>query len=65
MAFIGCPIVGDTVYGKRRGTAGLDRQFLHAASLAFDQPRTGKRLKFSAPLPDDLTNLLAQLREKA
>ncbi len=65
MAFIGCPIVGDTVYGMRRGMMGLGRQFLHAAGLSFDQPTTGERLSFTSPLPPDLTALLDKLREKA
>jgi len=50
----------------RREAAGgaalsLDRNFLHAASLEFTHPRTGERLRFSRPLPDDLAQFLAQL----
>jgi len=50
----------------RREAAGgaalsLDRNFLHAASLEFAHPRTGERLRFSRPLPEDLTQFLSQL----
>jgi 23S rRNA pseudouridine1911/1915/1917 synthase len=61
MAFIDCPIVGDRVYGFRKQRL-LERQFLHAARLCFDHPSAGERLCFEAPLPQDLENLLAQLR---
>ena len=37
------------------------RQFLHAWRLAFDLPASGERVTFTAPLPDDLRELLAQL----
>lgn len=62
MAFIGCPIVGDSVYGYRKGRTPLKRQFLHAAHLAFTHPFTGERLTFDAPLPEDLAEALQQLR---
>lgn len=63
MAFIGCPIVGDTLYGFRKQRLGLKRHFLHADELAFDQPTTGERLHFSLPLPVGLQNILDKLRE--
>lgn len=63
MAFIGCPIVGDTVYGFRKQRVKLKRHFLHAAELSFDHPTTGERLRFEAPLPPELLNLLEKLRE--
>jgi len=62
MAFIGCPIVGDTVYGYRKQRLKLKRQFLHAAELAFDHPTTGERMEFSAPMPSNLQNILDKLR---
>ncbi len=61
MAFIGCPIVGDTVYGFRKQRIKLKRQFLHAAELALDHPVTGKRLEFKSPLPPGLQNILDKL----
>jgi 23S rRNA pseudouridine1911/1915/1917 synthase len=47
------PVVGDPEYGTA-GRLGLERQFLHAARLAFDHPVTGARIDVSSPLPDDL-----------
>ncbi len=80
MASIGHPVVGDTLYGapaeitipakQKRASAGgeaiaLDRNFLHAAELAFAHPRTGKLLELSAPLPDELEDFLAELEAQA
>ncbi len=62
MAFINCPIVGDTLYGYRKQTL-MRRQFLHAWRLCFDQPRTGERLCFESPLPHALEAVLVSLRK--
>lgn len=62
MAFIGCPIVGDSVYGIRKSGVNLKRHFLHAAKLAFDHPTTGERLTFESPLPVGLQNVMEKLR---
>jgi 23S rRNA pseudouridine1911/1915/1917 synthase len=74
MSHLKYPIVGDPVYGGRFGRPrGADaalidalrlfkRQALHAATLAFDHPRSGKRLTLQSPVPADLTHLLAVLR---
>jgi 23S rRNA pseudouridine1911/1915/1917 synthase len=62
MAFIGCPIVGDTVYGFRKQRIGLKRHFLHAAELRFTHPRTGERLHFESPLPVGLKDVMEKLR---
>lgn len=58
------PIVGDPLYGMRRGRAnfGLERQFLHAHQLGFTHPRTSTWQTFHAPLPDDLQQVLVRLR---
>jgi 23S rRNA pseudouridine1911/1915/1917 synthase len=61
LAFLGCPIVGDALYGFRKQRL-LNRQFLHAARLCFDHPQTNERLCFEAPLPDDLELVLNELR---
>lgn len=53
MAAIGHPLVGDKQYGGRL-RYGLERQFLHAARLAFAHPVSGEPLDVSSPLPDDL-----------
>ena len=69
------PIVGDPVYGGRfarpRGAGdqlietlrGFKRQALHAATLAFDHPRTGRRLTLQSPVPGDFARLLDALRD--
>ena len=50
---IGLPVAGDSVYGRPH-ELGLDRQFLHAARLAFTHPFTGARVDVESPLPEDL-----------
>ena len=59
LAGIGHPVVGDSVYGSRRPTLGLDRPFLHAWHLGFERPEGGSCLVFWAPLPADLTEAIA------
>lgn len=58
---IGHPIVGDPVYGGARA-AEIHRQALHAVRLAFTHPRTGARVAYAAPLPEDFAALLEHLR---
>jgi 23S rRNA pseudouridine1911/1915/1917 synthase len=41
------------------------RQALHAATLGFDHPRTGKRLALNSPAPEDFEHLLLALRDDA
>jgi 23S rRNA pseudouridine1911/1915/1917 synthase len=59
LAAIGLPVVGDPTYGKTDDR--LERQFLHAAGLAFDHPLTGERLELESPLPGDLQRFLATM----
>ncbi len=54
---IGHPVAGDADYGTP-GLYGLERQFLHAARLAFDHPATGEAVEITSPLPDDLAKAL-------
>ena len=61
LAFIGCPIVGDKVYGFRKQRIRLKRLFLHAANLTVHSPSSGEPLTFSAPLPVGLQNTLDKL----
>jgi 23S rRNA pseudouridine1911/1915/1917 synthase len=61
LSAIGHPIVGDGTYGGAREAIALDRPFLHAAQLAFDQPSTGERLSFEDPLPSELAAVIDQL----
>ncbi|MFN8530967.1 MAG: RluA family pseudouridine synthase [Anaerolineae bacterium] len=63
MEFIGAPVVGDRIYGYRKQRIPLKGQFLHAAKLAFDHPRTGERMTFEAPLPERLQTILDDLRK--
>jgi 23S rRNA pseudouridine1911/1915/1917 synthase len=63
MAFIGCPVVGDRMYGFRKQRTGMRRHFLHATELAFNQPTSGERLNFTSPLPVGLQNVLEKLKE--
>ncbi len=62
MAFIGCPVVGDAVYGFRKQRVKLKRQFLHASELAFAHPRTGERMRFESELPLGLQDVMRKLR---
>ena len=57
-------ISGDPVYGSA-GDLGLERQFLHAAGLAFDHPFTGERIDVESPLPEDLSAALERARAAA
>jgi 23S rRNA pseudouridine1911/1915/1917 synthase len=60
LAAIGLPVSGDPVYGTPE--PGLQRQFLHAARLAFPHPLTGERVESSSPLPPDLESALQRAR---
>jgi 23S rRNA pseudouridine1911/1915/1917 synthase len=61
LAAIGLPVLGDPVYGLG-GRYGLERQFLHAARLAFEHPVTGAQVDVRSPLPEDLAAALERAR---
>jgi len=61
-AFLKCPIVGDEVYGRKSQSIELDRHFLHAHRLKIVLPGDTSPRMFEAPLPDDLEQVLNQLR---
>ena len=78
MASISHPVVGDTLYGApariialplsttrkaAREVLELDRNFLHSSELEFAHPTTGKLIQLNSPLPPELTDFLAQLRD--
>ncbi|HRK18990.1 MAG TPA: RluA family pseudouridine synthase [Hyphomicrobiaceae bacterium] len=78
LAHIGHPLLGDATYGagfaasvKRLGPAAqqaltaLNRQALHAAMLAFEHPRKGKKMCFDSDLPDDIAGVVRALRTGA
>jgi len=75
MAHIGHPVLGDKLYGtgmksrtvhlsaaQKAALDTLDRQALHAAALGFEHPKTGEKHFYEAPLPDDLQDLLTQMK---
>src|SRR3990172_7054200 len=61
-AFLGCPIVGDQIYGKKHSSIKLGRHFLHAYRLEIMLPGEKKPQIFEAPLPDELARVLTSLR---
>jgi 23S rRNA pseudouridine1911/1915/1917 synthase len=61
LAAIDLPVAGDPVYGAE-GDLGLERQFLHAARLAFPHPMTGDPVESESPLPSDLQAALDEAR---
>jgi 23S rRNA pseudouridine1911/1915/1917 synthase len=76
LTHLGCPLVGDPLYGKQRAfkaegphaeeaaaaVAAFPRQALHAAVLGFVHPVTGEQLRFESAPPDDISALLDVLR---
>ena len=62
LAFIGAPVLGDRVYGKRKVSIPVERQMLHASRLVLPLRGKQKPSEFSAPLPDDFQRILGQLR---
>lgn len=54
LAYIGFPIVGDTIYGRRKRKLGLKRHFLHATRLTFERPSDMEEVTVNAELPPDL-----------
>ena len=76
LANLGHPVIGDSLYGAGHAArlnkcpppvaaaiAALGRQALHAALLGFEHPKTGEKMQFSAPFPDDIAGLHASLKE--
>ncbi len=63
---MGCPILGDPTYGGNKagvlGDVAIPRVMLHAAVLGFIHPITHQPMEFIAPMPDDMTNIVSQLR---
>lgn len=62
-AFLGCPIVGDEIYGKKKSSIHIERHFLHAYRLKIVLPGEQERKFFEAPLPEELESVLVSLRE--
>ena len=63
MAYVGHPILGDTVYGHKKPELGQSSQCLHAGALCFRHPRDGRPVLVFAPLPDYFQQVLEKLRK--
>lgn len=61
MAYIGHPVLGDTVYGAKKPVPGLTGQCLHAAGLRFVHPRTGEAVELRCPLPEEFVAMLKKI----
>jgi 23S rRNA pseudouridine1911/1915/1917 synthase len=62
MSYIGHPLLGDTVYGRKKQKYDLGGQALHARVLGFEHPITGKYMEFESPIPEYFESLLTSLR---
>ncbi len=62
LAFLKCPVAGDTVYGRKRASIPVRRHFLHAWRLTICLPGEKTERTFEAPLPPELQEVLSQLR---
>ncbi|MDP8236183.1 MAG: RluA family pseudouridine synthase [Candidatus Erginobacter occultus] len=61
---LGCPVLGDPVYGKKRGEkyALVPRQMLHAHCLGITHPAVRRRMKWTAPIPGDMEEVISRIR---
>lgn len=57
MASINAPLVGDTLYNPKTSANKLPRQALHAYRISFTHPVTGQKMKFTAPVPEDMKSI--------
>ena len=64
LAFIGCPIVGDAVYGRKKPSLPIKRQFLHAARLVITLPGEQEPRTFESPVPPELQQVLEFVRAR-
>jgi 23S rRNA pseudouridine1911/1915/1917 synthase len=62
LAYIGHPVLGDTVYGRKKPELGLEGQCLHAAELKFIHPRTGEPVNLRAELPEYFVKVLDRMK---
>lgn len=63
MHYIGHPLEGDPLYGKKKNLLFQNGQLLHAYRITFIHPRTQKEMTFEVPLPDDFKAVLERLRK--
>ena len=67
MASLGAPVAGDALYGGRIRDGfepPVQRQLLHASTLRFTHPVSEQDMQFTAPLPEDMQQVLRQLEER-
>ena len=64
VAYIGHPVLGDPKYGAKKCPFSIEGQALHSKTLMFAHPRTGEKMEFEAPLPEDMQIILDELRGK-
>lgn len=64
-SFLGCPIVNDQLYGRKKTTLDIGRHFLHAAEIRLVLPGEVEPRRFNAELPRDLLETLDELRKTA
>lgn len=64
LAYIGHPILGDTVYGAKKPVPGLTGQCLHATGLEFIHPATGEKVSCTCPLPEEFIRMLEKLQRQ-
>jgi len=62
LSYLGVPVVGDAVYGRRKPSLEIERFFLHAKSLSIKLPGDRAKKTFEAPLSNDLKSILDYLR---
>jgi 23S rRNA pseudouridine1911/1915/1917 synthase len=62
LSYLGVPVVGDTLYGRRNPSIAMDRVFLHAKSLTLRLQGERNERNFEAPLPEDLQTILTNLK---
>lgn len=63
LAYLGNPVAGDKVYGRRKPSLPMNRFFLHAASLEITLPEDKNPSRFEAPLPEELAQVIRTLEE--
>lgn len=63
MAFVGCPVTGDVLYGRRHASLEIERHFLHAEKLSIRLRGEKSERCFHAPLPPELVEILEMLRQ--
>ena len=64
MSYIGHPLLGDEVYGKKDNTFKVQGQMLHAKVLGFIHPKTNEYVKYESDLPEEFKNIITKLENK-